>query len=357
MITPRRLTALFAIALLVVGLALWAVTAQHRAEQPEAGGSLVLPGLRSHINDVSEVRLIKGDGTRATLKKGTSDWIVGERDFPADSGRVRKLLLDVSDLKVVEQKTSDPASYPQLGVEDVSSPKAGGTRLEIVTPARTFALIVGKPSGSQASFVRAAGVAQSVLAEPQVTPDADPRQWLDKSIIDIPEQRVKEVAVQPASGPKYTVTRASAQQTDFTVPDLPKGRELSAPSVADPVASALASLTLDDVRKPGTVTDAPAHATFRTFNGLSLDLTGHKDGDRRFIAVSASSSAKDTQSEAQQLNARFAGWELEIPSYKYDSLFRPLDELLKKPEPPAHAAAGKKAGKGSSAKPAAPGSK
>ncbi|HTT03374.1 MAG TPA: DUF4340 domain-containing protein [Steroidobacteraceae bacterium] len=356
MITPRRLTVLFAVALIIAGAAFWAVTSQHRAEQSEEGGALVLPGLRSVINDVSEVRVIKGDGTRTTLKKGTTDWIVGERNYLADSGRVRKLLLDASDLKVVESKTSDPASYGQLGVEDVSSPKAGGTRLEIVAPAKTYTLIVGKPSGSQSSFVRAAGAAQSVLAAPQVTPDADPRQWLDKSVMDIQEQRVQEVAVQPATGPKYTVTRASAQQPDFTVPNLPKGRELTAPGAADPVASALASLTLDDVRKPGAGTD-PAHVTFRTFNGLEVDLTGHKDGDRRFIAVSASATAKDMQSEAQQLNTRFAGWELEIPSYKYDSMFRPLDELLKKPEPPAHAATAKKSGKSTAAKTATQGSK
>ena len=33
---------------------------------------------------------------------------------------MRKLLLDLANLEVVEEKTSEPANYAQLGVEDVT---------------------------------------------------------------------------------------------------------------------------------------------------------------------------------------------------------------------------------------------
>ena len=36
------------------------------------------------------------------------------------------------------------------------------------------------------------------------------------------------------------------------------------------------------------------------------------------------------------------GWEYEIPGYKYDVLFKPLDDLLVKPEPKADKKAAKK---------------
>ena len=39
-----------------------------------------------------------------------------------------------------------------------------------------------------------------------------------------------------------------------------------------------------------------------------------------------------------------------MPGYKYDALFRPLEDLLKKPEPPAKKAGGKDKG-GKSATP------
>ena len=53
----------------------------------------------------------------------------------------------------------------------------------------------------------------------------------------------------------------------------------------------------------------------------------------------ARSIAKETEAEAGKLNARLGGWEFEIPDYKYGAIFRPLDELLKKPPEPEKKAA------------------
>jgi len=338
MMTPRRIAVLAAAGVAVIALALW-VSARRASEgEPSADSEpLALPGLRAALNSVSEVRIVKGDGTRTTLKKGATDWSVAERGFPADSSLVRKFLIDLSDLQVVEQKTSDPASYAELGVDDVSSPKSGGTLVELIEPASTVRLIIGKPSGARSSFVRLASAKQSLLVTPQLIPEADPRRWLQTSVIDLPESRVKEVLVHPATGPSYTVTRASAQQANFTVPQVPKGRELMDPGAADPVASALAGLTLEDVRKAPATKPAPApeHATFHTFDGLTLDVTGSKDGDRRFLALHAVADAKATQAEAERIDSRWDGREVEVLGYKYDTFFRPLDQLLKAlPEKP-----------------------
>ncbi len=342
-----RLLGLLVGGIAVIALALWLTS-----RTPQSGGDdvgrPVLPGLTGALNSITEVRLAKGDGTHTTLHKDTSDWIVSERGFPADSGRVRKLLIDISQLQVVEDKTRDPAHYAQIGVEDVSSPQATGTRVELVMPGRTETLIVGKPAGAKSSYVRVAKDPQSWLASPQLSVDADPRRWLDNTVIDLADSRIKEVALTPASGPAYTISRMSAQQPDFTVSPLPKHRELTSASAATPIAGALASLTLDDVHRiAGTTAAASApgsggkpESVFRTFNGLTVTLTGRQDGDHRFIRISAQSSTPETQSEAREL-ARFADWELEIPGYKYDSIFRPLEDLLKKPETPAKGAAAK----------------
>ena len=327
-LTSRRLAALLLAGVAVIALALW-VSSRSSQEAAQQSGQLVLPGLQHSVNTVTEVRLVKGDGTHTTLRKGTTDWLVAERGFPADSSRVRKLLLDLAQLQVVEEKTSDPASYPQIGVEDVSSPKAAGTRIELVEPGKTSSLIVGNPSGTNSSYVRMSGSKPSWLASPQLTPDADPRRWLDASVIDLPEGRIQNVVEHPATGASYTVVRPSAQQAVFNVPDLPKGRELASASAANPVASALSSLTLDDVHKAASGATYPDHVTFQTFDGLTVDVTGRKDGDRRFIVLNARSSSKSAAAEAQALNSRFGGWEIEIQGYKYDSIFQPLDGLLK----------------------------
>jgi FlaG/FlaF family flagellin (archaellin) len=332
--TTRRVLLLLAAAVLVIAGGLW-LSSQRQSQASTLAGGPVLKDLKPALNDVSEVRISKGDGTLATLRKRASDWVVVERDFPADGGRVRKLLLDLGNLEIVEEKTSEAANYATLGVEDVTSATATGTKIEVVAPPRTFALIVGKPSGTKSVYVRAAGNPQSLLAAPQLTADSDPKRWIERTILDIPQDRIKQVDVKPATGPAYTVAREKKEQSDFTVSAVPKGRELSSPSAANPLAGTLAAFTLDDVRRaPANAPEATERVTYQTFDGLQLVLTGHKDGDRRYVTLAPSSTAKETAEEAQKLDAKVKGWEFEIPGYKYDSIFRPVEELLApKPEP------------------------
>ena len=329
--TPRRLVILFIAGFLVIALSVWLSSRRH-LERVTSAGDRVLPGLEKNLNAITQVKLAKGDGTKTTLEKGATDWTVGERGYPADSGKVRKFLLDLASLDVVEEKTRTPANYPQLGVEDVSSPKATGTLVDTVTPGKTYSIIVGKSSGAKSGYVRVANVAQSLLAAPSLSVDSDPRRWLDHTFLDIPQEKVKEFTITPADGPAYSAARQAKDQTDFAVTGIPKGRELSNPTAADPTGGSLTSLTLDDVQHPPATVDpkSVSHATFRTFDGLSLDVAGRKDGTRTLVSVAASSTDKATEAQAATLNAQTKGWEYEIPPYKYDTIFRPLEDLLKK---------------------------
>jgi hypothetical protein len=346
--TARRVTLLLAAAVIVIVLAIWLSSKGH-VEKTMQEGAPILTGLdKSAVNSVTELRLSKGDGTKTTLKKGSTDWMVAERDYPADSGKVRKLLLDLASLDVVEEKTRVAENYPTLGVEDINSDKATGTRVDAVTPTKTYSVIVGKSSGAKSGYVRVVNTPQSFLASPSITVDADPRRWLDHTLIDIQQERIKEVAVKPAEGPAYTATREKKEQPDFTVREVPKGRELSSPAAADPIAGSLGSVSLDDVQHlPPTPPTGVSHAIFTTFDGLKLDVAGRKDGTRTLVSFTPSSTAKETEAEAKTLETRLKGWEFEIPSYKYDGMFRPLEDLLKKPpeKKPAEPAKGAKGAK------------
>ncbi|MGH8226441.1 MAG: DUF4340 domain-containing protein [Steroidobacteraceae bacterium] len=342
----RGTGALLGAGVVILAIALW-VSSRQPSAAPSQAGKLVLPGLEHALNSITEVRLSKADGTRTTLEKGKADWVIGERGFPADSSLVRKLLIHLASLKIVETKTSDPKEYSVIGVQDVTSPRAPGTRIELVEPGKTVSLIVGNPSGRDASFIRIDGAKQSLLVSPQVMPESDPRRWLDDTIVDLPQSRIEDVRVKPASGPAYTVMRDSQKQLDFTIPRLPRGRKLASVTVANPVANALASLTLDDVRKATALPAHPVSAVYHTFDGLTVELTGQEDGKSRYVSISAAASAKASkavQAQAQSLDARFKGWQLEVLGYQYDQLFQPLDALLAKPAKPLKAKARKHSG-------------
>jgi hypothetical protein len=82
---------------------------------------------------------------------------------------------------------------------------------------------------------------------------------------------------------------------------------------------------------------------FSTFDGLKIDVAGRKEGTKTLVSFTPTSTAQATEAEAKTLEARLRGWEFEIPSYKYDGMFRALEDLLEKPSEPA-AKGGKKAG-------------
>jgi hypothetical protein len=345
--SARRVAWLLVAGVLVIAFAVWLSSRRH-LERDMTTGALVLPGLEHNVNAVTTVTLRKGDGTHATLQSDGGVWRVQERGWPADVGKVRKLLLDLGALNIVEEKTRLPANYPQLGVEDVSTPKATGTRVDVTSPARTWAVIIGKSSGGKSGYVRVATAPQSLLAAPLLIVDSDPKSWLERGLLDVPVARVRQVDERPAQGPSYSASRDKKEQADFAVGPLPKGRELTSAAAAEPITTALGSLTFDDVRKGDPTNDPPPAATaiYRTFDGLEVELSGRKDGTHSLIAISARSSAKETAAEAQQLAARLAGWEFEVPDYKYNAIFSPLEDLLRKPPQPAKKPSGtpKKAG-------------
>jgi len=338
-VSARRVAWLLAAGVAVIAFAIWLSSRRH-LERDMAAGALVLPGLEHNVNTVTKVALRKGDGTHATLQKEGDTWRVQERGWPADVGKVRKLLLDLGALNIVEEKTRLPANYQQLGVADVGSPKATGTLIEISSPARSWAVIIGKSSGAKSGYLRVANAPQTLLAAPLLTVESDPKGWLERTLLDVPVARVRQVEERPAQGPSYTVVREKKEQNDFTVSPLPKGRELTSAAAAEPITTSLASLSLDDVRKGDPKTDPPAaRALYRTFDGLELEVSGRKDGTHSLIGISARSTGQDTAAEAERLTARLTGWEFEIPEYKYTAMFSPHEDLLKKPPQPAKKAA------------------
>ena len=327
--TARRVALLFAIGIVVIASAVW-MSSRNQAGGDSIAGTKVLPGLDSSVNDITEVRITKAGGTQATLDRKATDWIVAQRGYPADSGKLRKLLLDLGALQAVERKTALARNYAVLGVANVTEPKATGARIDIVSPGKTWSLIVGNSVDENDCYVRVADSVQSLLASPLIMVDADPKLWLDPTILDIASSRVSEVEEQPANGAGFSVARDKNTQADFSVHGVPRGRALSGADAADTMGSALSALTLTDATKAAAPPNGTgvSHATFKTFDGLEIDISGYKQAASGYIEVSARAGGKSADSEAEQINARVQGWDYQVPDYRYDEIFQSLDGLL-----------------------------
>lgn len=289
----HRLIVLGVVAAAALGAALWST----RTQRPDAAlpSQPAVPGLEAGINDVSEVRIrTAGDAVQATIRRVDDGWVVVERDaWPANVDTLRQYLLKLARAKRVEAKTSSPALYEKIGVEDVAVATASGAQIEIDGLKQPVKLIVGRNvvRGS-GSYVRDAGQAQSWQTDTDLAPEKVTANWLQRDLIDVAAGRVQRVVLTPATGAKVEIVRApEGSPGDFVVANLPKGREAASEYVGDATAGFLAGLRFDDVLpgKDHAVPDAGVtRAQFSAEDGIGVAVTAWKEGDKSHALFTAS---------------------------------------------------------------------
>lgn len=373
--TSRRLIILAALAIVVIAGALF-LTRQPSPSQAGDSTALLYPKLEAELAAVTALSIYKpGDERAVELLRKDGNWTITEQSgYAADTAKVHRLLRAIAKAKPVEEKTSNPASYAAIGVEDLGNPAATGSRVQLSGTATPVNLIVGKSgAGAQSAYVRRAGEPASWLINESIDAATSPDAWLRKEIINVAADRVQSATV-TGTGKPYTAGKKSRADADFAVDGLSKGKDLSSPTAANGVASALTSLTLTDVRAAKEfAADKPvAHATFKTFDGLVADIDGWVKDGKHYVAIkpaydealakqfhveaqaeakpetakpetkadaaegppppaaAPATTAVDAKAEAQTADSKLSGWVYEIPDYKYEAIFKPLDELLKK---------------------------
>ena len=322
----RRFVLLAIAALLAISLAL--LFATRRNASHDLQGAPLLPTLGADLNAVTRVSIGRGGTPTTTLEKSAAGWTVKERDgYPADVGKLRKLLTALGEARIVEEKTADPARYPLIGVEDPGQPGATGTSITLVTGGRTQGLIVGKSAGA-GSFVRRAGEQQSYSVEPGIAVEGEPHFWIDARLLDVPAAKILRVEFKPPAAAAYAVHRAAAD-APFSLDGAPAGRQPQPPDALAPAPTTFTGLTAEDVAPLGGIDFSQPFVTVLTLtDGGIITLTGAVAGVKHWVQVSSTQDAA--------LTARAQGRAFEVPGYRYDALFKPLEQLLiPKPTPAA----------------------
>lgn len=328
--SQRRFLLLLAGAIVALAFALLFSGRHDRSR--DAQGSLLLPTLGEDLNGVSAVTIRKGSAKPAvSLRRAAEQWTVAELDdYPADVVKLRRLLQTLGEARLTEQKTSNPANYALIGVDDPANEGAAGSEISIAAPHGTVSLIIGKPSGG-GNFVRFADAATSYVAEPGISFETEPRYWFDTRLLDIPVATLQSIAIQPADGPAYVLRRTSAAADAFALESIPAARTAADSKILAPSPTAFANLAADDVAAVNSIDfSKPSIAVLTLADGDAVTLTGASVGEKRWISVAA---AKDAA-----LRAKVKGRAYLIARYRYDAIFRPLENLLvPKPAPAARA--------------------
>lgn len=308
----KTLVVLGAAALVAVGAALVVDRARAPQSDVSARAGLLVPELREHVNDVTRINLTTANNqATVTLVRGDKGWTVAQRgNYPADVGKLREYLLKLADATLLEEKTSNKERYADLGVEDITAPTAKGVLLELdglPKPARVFIGSINAQGGG-GTFVRLPEQAPAWLAKGSLVPEKNPADWLARDLPGVSAERIASVTITHADGKVLRVAKKAEGDSTFSIVDIPKGREPGSEYVANGLGSVLAELRLDDVAALAEVAP-PATATkvrYTTFDGLVVDASAWKIGDKAHATFKASLDAAVADSHAAAAQARAA---------------------------------------------------
>src|SRR5579863_1090600 len=110
--------------IVLVAAAIWALASGDRAVSPAAHDERVFPDLAAHLGDLAWMRLAHGS-MKADFTLIAGHWAVVEKgNYPAAPDKMRRLLLGLAELTLVEPKTTRPELFARLDLDDPSNGKA-----------------------------------------------------------------------------------------------------------------------------------------------------------------------------------------------------------------------------------------
>ncbi|MEE8495153.1 MAG: DUF4340 domain-containing protein, partial [Xanthomonadales bacterium] len=252
----------------------------------------LLPGLATLVNEIEYVQLTgAGDETIATLNRRGGKWLVAESsNYRADWTVLRQLLSDLAGAEVIEGKTSNPEFYTHLGVEDVDGPDAAGVLIGFAEETGLPSLIVGnKAQGREGQYVRLLGSDQSALIDRVMTVPRDVQQWLDREIIDVQEGELVEISITHPDGEQVFLQKASADDADFKLQNVPEGREIKSSWAVNSIGGGMATLRLDAVVPKSEIDWSDAVGIrLLTADGLQVSAQLVSQQDQHWISLNAS---------------------------------------------------------------------
>jgi hypothetical protein len=363
MIMNAKFIGLTLLTIVIIGIA-WKVS-EDRAPQTEVIRATLYPGLINQLNDIGRVAVRSADQESILLRDGDA-WKLENRDgYPAAFTNVKRAILQIADLDIVEPKTSLPESYKKIGVADIESGGATGKLVELYNNGgeEILGLIIGNKSGGGADtqyYVRKRGDPQSWLVSGALDIASAPLEWVDTAIANIDTGRVRQVTITPTDGDPIIISKENAKKNFFELANVPDGFKVKSKSTVSSIGAILLNLEFKDVAAASVLAKLQPRKTLnlQTFDGLVSNLKEFDyDGkvlvrfnfsydpdivvhDENEIGAAPSgetaaveSKEETIEAEIARLNRRTALWAYELPAYKIRTINHQFEDLIDKDEP------------------------
>ncbi len=307
-----------------------------------AVGQTMFPGLAATLKQAARIEItFQGKTTTIALKDGR--WgIVDRAGYPVIESKLHSMLTVLTELRLAEPRTADPAQFGRLGVDDATKADSNANHLRILDAKGTAIVdvIVGhRRIRSQGKvedqvYVRRPAENQAWLANGGLEADHDPGMWLPRDILDIKHDRIQSVVVKRSDAPGLTFTRKDAKLELTTPAEHPKLEDYK----LEDIARGYESFTLQDVRAVSDpVGQTVGSSVFTTTDGLEITGVFYRADKDLWVNFTITGTGKAAD-EAKTLHARLSPWLFEIGAWKGKTLIPAMDDL-KATEKPAEAPA------------------
>jgi len=310
-------------------------------------GQPVFPDLMSLVNDVNEV-VIETHEQTMTLVRGDHTWGVKEKaGYRADVEKVKKTIVGLADLRILEPKTKTPELYDRLGLQDQGQEGSISKMVTLKTAdnPEVAKLVVGNQRPAKGNprmsdiYVRKPDDPQSWLVIGNLPLETVPGEWLDQEVTALTTKRVRQVTVTHPSGETLHLSKAEPDDLDFHLDSIPAGFKVSSQFNMNNVVGTLVQLSLEDV-KPRAEVDFLANpgvsVVLETFDGLRLHVHTAKQDEHVWAKLSAEFDAnliRTSEPEPKPEDSQKAdGEEAEKSDKDADAEPPKKESLLNKPE-------------------------
>jgi Domain of unknown function (DUF4340) len=287
----------------------------------------VLPGFAADMPQVRTITIATENGPYNLVRQGAT-WVMPERgDYPIAAPALSELAKGLSDLTFKAARTSDPAQFARLSVDD-PSPESHGVLVTMKGASGQIlnSLYVGQKG--EALFVRKAG-SNDVFEAQGMLPDLkNAARWLDLKVVDVTAETIASVSGQRVGEGHFDIVRR---------PDggfAPVGGQANV--TATTAAIALTKWAPLDVMAASSLTqDSIASHVTTLRSGVTISVTAYQENGRNWVVLSADSPADDQSGLGEKLNKRSDGWAFELGAVDFADFTFPKSAIINGPAEPA----------------------
>lgn len=296
-------------------------------------GQPVFPEMTQQLETAKIIRVKLAD-IGYTLKRAapdSQDWVMIETgNYPVRADRLSQLAAGLADLKWDVPRTTDPAKFGRIGLED---PASGGNGAYIEVLDQNDVIIASLITGrrGERTYARLPKETQTYRLTGALPPFYTREAWLNLNIVDMFPEVIGAVHMTDAAGQSLYLKRepGTGPRAFRPAPPFEDDRLISRLAPTGP-ALAISRFAPIDV-KPSAALETGSvgrHVTL-THDGLEVEVSAFAEPDGFFVTLRAVEAGEGAR-RAGDINTKAEGWAFKLTEFDWNEFTPPIGSIVQR---------------------------